>query len=137
MKPEKLEHAEIELIARLHYIHCPKMGVAEAFAKAIEAEVNARWEAMLAAQEPVAWGVHCDHGWIPVLAKDQAEKIAEGFSGRILQLYAAPVQQENTALLRQALQALTLLDTALDLQSFPDIYVQVTYTAKAIKEALK
>ena len=50
---------------------------------------------------------------------------------------AAEHLREQEALLRQALQALTWLDATLDLQSFPDIYVRVIYTIKAIQEALK
>ncbi len=50
---------------------------------------------------------------------------------------AAEHLREQDRLLRQALQTLTLLDTAFDLQSFPDIYVQVTRAIVAIKEASK
>ena len=85
MKPEPLTQAEITELGSVFY-----NGSAE-FIQTIERAVNAKWEAMLSKQEPVAW--IRPSGKAALEAGESATVYAfEGMSNTV-PLYAAPVAQ--------------------------------------------
>ncbi len=110
------------------------------FTREVEAEVNARWEALLAAQvrKPLTPSEIANFVGTHEFGPTELKWFRHGEAAHgITQVFTPPVQQDHTALLRQTLQALTLVNVTLDLESFPDIYVQFTNAITAIREALK